>query len=822
MKTLFDTSVTKREWTTLKVEGFSKNVAGVVFTASNPPCCGVPLGGIGTGCIDFDTRGVFGWSSIFNPYSQTIEDEPRCRMPRKIPNVQPIFALSTGGEVHVLATREYIEGGKLPWCTAPLDVEAELDKPRQDFIEVAEIKEVKPVKEIFYYGHFPVADAEYVIDAPVSVGVRAWAPFIPGNSTMSNIPAAVFEVYVRNTSDKPAKYTFAMNFPGPDHQESRGVYFNKQRIEEDAIGVFVASEGNVNYFMGVLGGENVRVGTGLQTSTDYDRGYGKDRFTKTDSWKDIASSLPKDDIFIEINGQKLYKDPSTSVAVDFSLAEHEEKKLEFILCWYAPTLDSIINVGDAGKAHGDEKTHYWIGNKWHGRQSYMHHMYAVRYSNALDVMRRVAEDKDRIFNKILAWQEVLLTHEDFPIWLRDSLLNILCLLTEDGYWFQPRYPVGDWAYPNGVFIYYESPRDCPHSNCIPNDFIGTMHLSYFFPDLYLQLLRSYKALQRADGEIPFSVGKSGDLPGITQPEYTWQMSLNSSCYIFMVDRFWKISGNNEIVHEFYDSIKKCNDYVTTLSEGENSILRMPDKGGSEWFEFSNFYGITSHVGGLHLSQLLIVERMARFVGDNTYADKCRAIYEENRQVFEDKLWNGTHYFTYIDEENNRINDNVMAYQLDGYFTNMQTGIHETIFDPGRIQKVLETVWNSNVKLGNGYGALNYARANGSYITDDDAYGKNSIFAQNTIVLAMTYMYTGQYERGMELAYNTWRNEIIKQGLGWDMTHIVNALDGRKMFGADYNQQSVIWSLPSAMRAGDLSDPCKPGGVVFEILRAASK
>lgn len=129
--------------------------------------------------------------------------------------------------------------------------------------------------------------------------------------------------------------------------------------------------------------------------------------------------------------------------------------------------------------------------------------------------------------------------------------------------------------------------------------------------------------------------------------------------------------------------------------------------------------------------------------------------------------------------------------------------------------------NSNVKLGNGFGVLNYARADGNYIGDtNDAYGKYSIFTQNTIVLAMTYLYAGQYERGMDLAYNTWRNLIIKQGLGWDFTHIVHALDGCKMFGADYNQQSVIWSLPAAIMGKDVSAPCKPGGIVFEMLKAA--
>ena len=57
MKTLFDTSLPERTWTTLSVAGFNAPIPGALFRASNKPCCGVPLGGIGTGCVDIDAAG---------------------------------------------------------------------------------------------------------------------------------------------------------------------------------------------------------------------------------------------------------------------------------------------------------------------------------------------------------------------------------------------------------------------------------------------------------------------------------------------------------------------------------------------------------------------------------------------------------------------------------------------------------------------------------------------------------------------------------------------------------------------------------------------
>ncbi len=820
METLFDLGVPERKWGKMKVLGFRDKVAGVVFSGDNPPCCGVPLGGIGTGCIDFDPRGYFGWNTIFNGHAQLFNT--KSRTPRKLPRVQPAFCISADDSVYVLAVDKLLNGGKMPWCTAPLRARADANEPHQDWVELAAIQGIKPVKKILYYGHYPVADAEYILDAPISVGIRGWSPFVPGDAAVSNIPCAVFEVHIRNTSKRKVKSSLVMNFPGPDTQEARGIYFKKRRVEEAAKGVFVSSAGGVNYFVGVYGDERYRTGTGLHSSEDYSVGYGSNRFAKKDSWAGVADSLPQDTMFVEIDGERVYKDPSVSLAVDFTLEPGQEKKVEFILAWYAPRIDSA-GGGDDTTAFAGELQSTWQGIKEHGTQLYLYHNYAVRYGNALDVMRRMGSERETIKKRIFAWQEVLLTRRELPVWLRDSLCNILCLLAEDGYWVQPRYPIGDWAYPGGAFFYFESPRDCPHSSCIPNDWISTLHIAYLFPDLCLQLLRAFKGYQKPDGEIPFALGRVNELPNLAAPEYGWQVSLNSSCYIFMVDRLWKIAGNDAVINEFYESIKKCNDFVLSLAGGENGILRMPDRGGSEWFEHSKFYGLTSHVGGLHLSQLLIVERMARHMGDTDYADNCRAVFTENRRVFEKKLWNGTHYLTYLDEENVRQNDNIMAYQLDGFCTNKQAGIQDTILDPERIAIALDTIWDTNVARGNGYGALNYVHHDGTLLDDEeDAYGKHSIFTQNTIILAITYLYTGQYERGMELARSTWENLVLKQGLGWDMTHIVHAGDGHKMFGADYNQQSVIWMLPAALMGTDIAGPAGDGGLVADMLAAAGK
>jgi uncharacterized protein (DUF608 family) len=42
-------------------------------------------------------------------------------------------------------------------------------------------------QEIHYWGHYPIADLEYDTTSEVSVGLRAWTPFIPGDAPTSNL-----------------------------------------------------------------------------------------------------------------------------------------------------------------------------------------------------------------------------------------------------------------------------------------------------------------------------------------------------------------------------------------------------------------------------------------------------------------------------------------------------------------------------------------------------------------------------------------------------------------------------------------------------------
>jgi len=157
---LFPTDVPELEWMEFSSEGFSEPVCGVVYRDDRPPCCGLPLGGIGTGCLDLDASGVIGFSTIFNSF-----------IPRRNPRFLPLMGLSVGGETWLLATERILRGGTLHACTRPRAVRQIEDAVGEDWsVQAPPIDGVECARRIHYWGHYPVADLEYETGAPLGVG----------------------------------------------------------------------------------------------------------------------------------------------------------------------------------------------------------------------------------------------------------------------------------------------------------------------------------------------------------------------------------------------------------------------------------------------------------------------------------------------------------------------------------------------------------------------------------------------------------------------------------------------------------------------------
>jgi uncharacterized protein (DUF608 family) len=790
---LFPTGLAPLRWVEFRAAGFDALVSGCIYRGSNPPCCGAAVGGIDTGCIDLDVQGVYGLVSVFNP-SSPCPAVKNWRMPRKPQTMEPILGLSVGRRTWVLSGKKIVEGGEISVCQDPF-----FGRPasKADRLTISHLHGVSAAREIHYWGHYPVVDMEFESDAPVTVGLRAWSPFLPGDVAASSIPAAMFEVHVRNASKEPQQGTIAFHFPGPDEQEAGHSAFTRQLIHEDFGGVFVGSE-RVNYVLGVIGNDRPRFGSGLSRDTS--------------AWARINVGLPQ-------IGQRS-QDGSSSAAIDFSLAPSDEKVVRFFLAWFAPVWEGVAKQNLKASPVASK----WMAGKWAGGTNHYTHMYAARYESALDVAREIAARHEHLLNRVLAWQSVVYGETSLPVWLRDALVNNLYLVTECSAWAQPKPPLRESAFPDGAFGLIESPRGDPDVSCIPCDWYGNLPLVYFFPELAHSTLKTYKALQRNDGAAPFLIGALGDLPDFATPSWDWQISLNGTCYVDLVDRLWQRTGNDELLKEFYDSVKRCNTMTMNLRHGPGAVISMPDGNkGMEWFEHGEWAGMCTHMGGLHLAQLRMMERMARYVGDSAYAAQCEEWFAQGSRAMEDKLWNGSYYLNFYEEETGKKSDDVMGYQLDGQWAAQFHGL-SPVFASDRALTVLKTIEKCNIALTPNIGAANFTRPDGSALEKADKvawYGPHAMFTAEVVVLGMTYIYAGKRDLGLDLIRRHWANLFFTQKHPWDSPNLVRGDTGERIFGTDYYQAMMLWAVPAALSNTDLHGFCARDGLVGRMIHAAS-
>lgn len=666
------------EWSEFQAAGYQRKVAGVIFDRRDRIENGLPLGAIDTGRLDINTDGTFGYCTIFNSIC-----------PQRGPLRTPFLGLTAGEQVWLLTDPRDSFGGYM-WSV------------------------IQTPTNIRYWGHYPIADLEFEMHgSPVTAGLRAWAPFLPGNSAASNMPAAVFEVHLRNVSGSPQRGRLAFSFPGPTQAEAQiSEHSPREKIKEPFHGwVAVAPENTrvrreefrgglsgisvtsekvkeIGYVIGAIGEQDVAMGGSLSAA--------KPVFATGRAWPRIGMELPppREDDF------------GGSVSVGYELQPGQDKTVRLVLAWYAPM---------------------WIGE---GDHTFMH-MYATRYKSARAVAESMARDHESLIKRVLAWQQVLYDEQQLPPWLREALINILHLFPINSLWAAARPPIQPWCRPeDGLFGLLDGIVEDPAIEPIPDTFYANPPLVCFFPDLALSTLRGYRNYQFPNGAAVWIfggvVGKANGGYEVTAgPEFAmptpgYQTTTNGPCYVDMVDRYLLRTGDQEAMREFYPSIKRNTIYTMGLrpEDGADGIISVPasnvdpsrpsDMPGYhlEWFEAILFFGMTSHVGGIHLANLRMAERLAERAGDEAFAAQCRKWFAEGSASMEGKMWAGNYYLNYYEPKSGRKSDSVFAYQLDGQWMARFHGL-PGVFRAERVKQALQTIRRTAAAL-TPYGAVNLA------------------------------------------------------------------------------------------------------------------
>ena len=791
---LFPIDVPALEYKEFQASGFSKPACGVVYRKKSRPEQGMPLGGLDTGRIGVEPDGTFGYCTIFNSIC-----------PERGPLNVPFLGLTVGKQVWSLSNPSSSFGGFM-------------------------FSGIQNPTDIHYWGHFPVVDMEFDMpDSPVGVGVRGWTPFILGDSATCNTPGAVFEVHLRNLSQQLQQGRVAFGFPGPMQAEAQieahsprqflpqgshprnwptwiPVASEKTRALREVVqgefsGLVVTSERvkTIGYAIGIAANQEIQTG-GTLTTCEHPSWVG--------AWGKIGEGLP----------EPSEDDFGGSVSTAYELEAGEEKTIRFVFSWYAPM---------------------WLGEGDHTFQ----HMYTRRYKNALDVAQFLSHEHTSLLQRVLAWQEVVYSETTYPVWLREGLVNVLHLFAINSLWATARPPIGPWCIPEeGLFGLLDGIVEDPAVEPIPDTFYANAPLVFFFPDAALSSLHGYKAYQFANGACVWIWGGNvGEAEGgyevtagteFAMPTPGYQTTTNGPCFVDLIDRYLQRTGTKkELVEEFYPAVKKNTLYTMSLrdEDGDDGVISMPRGNKNptrpwiaeglmlEWFEFIYFFGMTSHVGGIHLAALAMAKRMAEEMRDIDFARKCQAWLDGGSSSMEKKMWNGSYYLNYYEPVKGRKSDLIFGYQLDGHWMAKFHGL-PGVFQEDRVKLTLETIKRTCAAISPA-GAANLVRPDGT-LAQGEGYGPNAYFTPELFMLASTYLYEGDREFGLELARRCLTALTITTLSPWNQPNILRGDTGERLFGSHYVQNMMLWAVPAALEGKDISGFCSSGGLVDRMLKAA--
>ena len=705
---------------------------------------GIPLGGIGTGKIDFCPNGKFtNVTTNNNAAAHICVDQATSEYvvtPQGIPGAC-LACFVEGYGVRILKTHSFEGYGTLK------------------------------AKEITYQGLFPRALVRYPRMDEVSVELEAFSSLQLDDDGSdhykeSSLPAAVFLFRLKNNSAERKRVSVAMSwrnltglggYPrGCTVNDLRGNYVSFE-AEEDWQGVWFDSlrrkvdprfEGNYA----------LTAGAGKVT---YMAGWSPGVGSESDFW----TVFSEDGKLNDFRGTG----PLGAICASASLEPGEAQEIPIALTWYFPNL-----IGDT-----DERPNYGTA-------------YSNWFGSSKEVARYVLDNYSRLLEGTCAWQNALLD-SSLPRWLAVKLItDIFPIVTNSFYTRDFRFSVLE-AHPT-------------MSGCLGTMDQRTASNAIYtmcFPGLSKSELTLF-ADQQITEDNPFRFGKHWnfktgrrdldfDNEGAIRHEVGWDHLEGGTfgreegagsqwpdlatvfvlqCYEYVV---W--SGDRAFLNFVYPKVKRALAYEARLDQNDDGVADLWGPGTCTYDNPVDFpmYGASPFIASLHLAALEAARRMALLKDDGAYVSLYEAQTTKVRDTMEHALWSDRlqHFYLWRDDffENwgpgprpheNQAESNFIAQVAGQWFAHLFN--FDYLFDPAKFRKALETVKELNHR-GVRYCPANVVLSDGR-ITSSWPYYAEVYYAANA-------MYEGEVEAGLDCFRGIYEamHELDKSPwdapLGWD-------------------------------------------------------
>jgi non-lysosomal glucosylceramidase len=671
--------------------------------------------------------------------------------------------------------------------------------------------------------NYPVGRGEYAAlypkswfhyktsEMPVELTLEQFSPILPNNYKETSFPVAIYNWYAVNpgTTKVTVSIMFSWTnmvgwFRGTRHdfQEANNLQnINEVRSEKTENGLMkgivfdrlrkmpVQEDWDGQFAIAAMESPGVQISY-VQTFPPSSDG--------ADVWGPFSTSgvLPSSPFHFASSGDPV----AGAIAVQFTLAPGEKKKIPMVLAWDFP----VVEFGN--------------GRKWLRRYT---DFFGTSGTNAWQIARAGLLQQETWSRAIDAWQAPYINDGSKPGWYRGMLFNELYYLADGGtFWghelqAQRASSAAD-SWKRQTFIYLEC-FDYPYYSTLDVLFYGSMPIVKFWPLLdkagvreftdtvneeiateYLWLWKSQQDTKPAfrerkvKGALPHDLGNPAEDPVILVNQFDWQNTnrwkdLNTK-YVLMVWRDFFLEGKSdlEFLRYNYAGVKQAMEYLRQFDHGDGLIENegYPDQTYDTWVT----RGASAYSGGLYLAALRATEEIARSLSDSSTASQYHSLFEKAQSAYIKKLWNGS-YFNY--DSGSPYRDSIMSDQLAGQWYANLTGLGDLVPANMRVS-ALKKIFDFNVmKFGDGdMGAINGMTTDGRIPTDNEQI--QEVWVGTTFGLCAEMMAEGLRQQAFATAKGIYDMVYEKKGY-WFRTPEAWGTNG--MYRASmYMRPGAIWSM----------------------------
>ena len=568
----------------------------------------LPVGGIGTGTISLDGRGgLVDWQLTNVPAMGYQPAEYGTDVPSFVLWVRDgQGAKSVRALEGPMTDDEYLDGEGRTF--------AHRGFPRFDAAEFA---------AAYPFGQVTLTDRTL----PVRVRVKAFNPFVPGDSEASSLPVMVLSYEVENLTDEPVEAAVCGKL--------------RNFIGCDAIPTNLTWTGKAKLYRGASGGNEYREAKGLKGV----RMFPKNVDPKSAGWGTFALSTDAAD--------------GVSARTAFAKAP-----------WYAPTVELYDDFGADGRLdlaspeQGGEKnpmaalavkktvpakgkavfSFYFTWSfpnrsVWQqGRESLVGNHYTLRYRDAWQAAEEIVPRLPELERRTAAFVTAFLA-SSAPAELKEAALFNLAVLRSPTVF---RLPSGHMMAWEGVLDHIGfCEGSCTH---VWNYEQAT---AFLFPDL---------ARTMRDVEFNYATGVDGgmsfraELPLFRANANRERAADGQMGTIVKAYREWKLSGDRAFLDSVWPNVKKALAFAWTAKENawdadRDGVMEGPQGNTMD----VDYWGPNPQMAFWYLGALKAGAAMAREEGDAEFAVECEQLYAKGRDAFDKVAFNGEYFEQKIPE-----------------------------------------------------------------------------------------------------------------------------------------------------------------------------